>query len=532
MYNRSTLSLVCLSALIIIALGRCASTGSVAKNPNSLEATNELISVLEARIVELEAHKQAIKEAKEIKEALALQNAQAEESNPLTGPVAFKELNDVAVTLSGPVIIRGQVNGNLKHIRIKKFQPYQADISKKVLLSESGSFITELEIEEPGYYKINAGNNAYDVFLKPGASVEFTLEVPTSEIIFSGDLATANNFCSISRGREESKYELNEADFTMSLVDFETNIKDLKTTYESSLVSYTTEGMDTDFMRLEQAIYNCGYNRALLQYHQKNELPATACNFENPIIDAPELFGVYEYRKWAFEYFEAVSAQLDFNKVTSKVARLDYFKEKYEGIDIVFKSKVLKDFMKTDVVYTCVARVCSPIMNEMVSEFFNEIENKPFKNKIEKRYASIMKGKKGALAPRLTGRDRTGKNVSLDKYKGKYVYLFTWASWCGPCKMEVEPFHHLLQEFSGKNIEFVGVSIDKDKDKWLKSFTKRDAFPGNQIRIGGNWNSPFVQAYDIASVPQGVLIGPDGTVIDSNAPKPSKLRNTLLSYNI
>lgn len=143
-----------------------------------------------------------------------------------------------------------------------------------------------------------------------------------------------------------------------------------------------------------------------------------------------------------------------------------------------------------------------------------------------------MKGKTGALAPQLAGRDRSGKTVSLDAYRGKYVYLFTWASWCGPCKMEVEPFHHLLQEFGGKNIEFVGVSIDKDEDKWLKSFTKSNAFPGNQIRIGGNWNSPFVEAYDIAAVPQGVLIGPDGTIIDSNAPKPSKLRNTLMAHNI
>jgi len=522
MYYRSNLALLIFAAFILFLMGRCASTGNITRNPDSIEETNELISALSERIAELEEHKKTIN-IENLTDFPALVDIHEQELLTVAAPPACIP--------DGPVTITGTVLGNLSHLRLKRALPYQSDFSKKIELDEEGNFEIVLNLKSPDFYKLHAGKLTYDVFLKPGAQVELALDIEENNLVFTGDLASTNNFCSTSSNREENKYVFSDQDYTLEEKDFMAMLIQMRNADEHQL-RVNSSGFDPDFIRMEQARFNCGYNRVLLKYNLVNGLAASDCNFEEPIIDAPELFGMYEYRKWAFEYFEAMSAQINLDEVKSKAQRLDHYATKYDQVEAHFSSDVLVDFMKTDVVYTCVARVCSPIMNDMVIGYYNDIDHKAFEEKISKRYSSMMKGKTGALAPQLKGRDRSGKTVSLDAYKGKYVYLFTWASWCGPCKMEVEPFHHLLQEFGGKNIEFVGVSIDKDKDKWLKSFTKSNAFPGNQIRIGGNWNSPFVEAYDIAAVPQGVLIGPDGTIIDSNAPKPSKLRNTLKGYNI
>ena len=516
MKYQSNLSLFLFSAVLLIIMGRCASTGNISKNPNSLEETNKLISTLSDRIAELEEHKKTIN-----------LNTVATTKQPEEAQI----LLDQSSLGSGPVVISGKVEGKLKHLRLKRSLPYQADFSKKIIVSETGEFSMELNLDGPNFYKLHVGDQSFDVFLKPGAQCHIAVDVENSTLVFTGDLAATNNFCSQTDDKENDKYDFAIVDYKQSEESFISQLNTTRTADEALLLASTLP-LDADFVSLEKARNNCGYNRAILKYNLANGLTTADCKFDQPLIDAPELFGLYEYRKWAFEYFEAVSQPIDFKAVKSKQARQEYFTNKYSQVDQIFSSKTLVDFIKTDVVYTCIARVCSPIMNNMVTSFYDDIDHRAFENKIGKRYASIMKGRNGALAPQLTGHDKTGKNISLNAYKGKYVYLFTWASWCGPCKMEVEPFHHLLQEFGGKNIEFVGVSIDKDKQKWLDSFKKRDAFPGNQIRIGGNWNSPFVEAFDIASVPQGVLIGPDGIVIDANAPKPSKLRSTLLTYDI
>ena len=65
-------------------------------------------------------------------------------------------------------------------------------------------------------------------------------------------------------------------------------------------------------------------------------------------------------------------------------------------------------------------------------------------------------------------KDFNGKETTLSEYKGKFVYIDIWATWCGPCLKERDSFEKLIETFEGKNkdIEFVGISIDTDVSKW------------------------------------------------------------------
>lgn len=142
---------------------------------------------------------------------------------------------------------------------------------------------------------------------------------------------------------------------------------------------------------------------------------------------------------------------------------------------------------------------------------------------------------KGQPSPKFNYPDINGKNVSLDDLKGKYVYVDVWATWCGPCKREIPYLKELDEEYKGKDLAIVSLSIDKmeNKDKWLTMIKQQD-LQGIQILADKDWNSDFVTSYNITGIPRFILIDPEGNIFDSNAPRPSdpRLKELLSSLSI
>lgn len=129
---------------------------------------------------------------------------------------------------------------------------------------------------------------------------------------------------------------------------------------------------------------------------------------------------------------------------------------------------------------------------------------------------------KGAPSPGFNYPDKNGNNVSLEDLKGKYVYIDVWATWCGPCKREIPYLREMDEEYKGKDIAFVSLSIDKmeHKDKWLKMIEEED-LRGIQIIADQGWDSDFISAYKIQGIPRFILLDKEGNIVNSNAPRPS-----------
>jgi thiol-disulfide isomerase/thioredoxin len=127
-----------------------------------------------------------------------------------------------------------------------------------------------------------------------------------------------------------------------------------------------------------------------------------------------------------------------------------------------------------------------------------------------------------APSPSFDYENYKGGTTKLEDLRGKYVYIDVWATWCGPCIAEIPHLKKLEEQFHGKNIEFVSISIDtkKDYEKW-KKFVATKELGGIQLFADNDWNSDFVQAYNITGIPRFILIDPDGNVVNSNADRPS-----------
>lgn len=133
-----------------------------------------------------------------------------------------------------------------------------------------------------------------------------------------------------------------------------------------------------------------------------------------------------------------------------------------------------------------------------------------------------LKKLNGTVSPSFKYENHKGGFTSLEDLKGKYVYIDVWATWCGPCRQEIPFLQKTEEAYHGKNIEFVSISIDvmKDKEKWNK-FVMDKNLGGIQLLADKDWKSDFVQGYKINGIPRFILIGPEGKIVNADAPRPS-----------
>lgn len=121
----------------------------------------------------------------------------------------------------------------------------------------------------------------------------------------------------------------------------------------------------------------------------------------------------------------------------------------------------------------------------------------------------------GNPAPEISLQTPDGKTVTLSSLRGKYVLVDFWASWCGPCRQENPNVVKAYNAFKGKNFTILGVSLDEDKDKWLKAIEK-DKLTWPHISDLKGWQSLAARDYNVNSIPANFLVDPAGNIIAAN----------------
>ena len=163
-----------------------------------------------------------------------------------------------------------------------------------------------------------------------------------------------------------------------------------------------------------------------------------------------------------------------------------------------------------------------PINNEDISRTITDLAIRfpdhqgvaAIKKELDKQLSAIT-GWVGKTAPEISLPDTKGIELKLSSFRGQYVLVDFWASWCRPCRVENPHVVKAFNQFRGKNFTVLGVSLDQDRNAWLEAI-KEDGLIWTHISDLKYWNSEVVPLYKIQGIPFNVLVDPAGKVIAEN----------------
>ena len=224
--------------------------------------------------------------------------------------------------------------------------------------------------------------------------------------------------------------------------------------------------------------------------------------------------------------------ELEYTTPTFYVNNLHF---KVAIMDFVYKN------LDSPVILYIIKYSMSPAFDtEMVQNFLNALPKSQHSHSMYKELVNEIRAanlKEGAEAPDITGRTPEGKELALSDFKGKYVFIDFWASWCAPCRRE---FPHLkdVLAYSEKsdNLVVLSYSIDNKENDWLACINKNGLTHKNWIHISTlkGWNSEAIKLFNVKGVPYTALIDPDGNVVEfklRGEEMVKKLKNIIDSAN-
>ena len=408
---------------------------------------------------------------------------------------------------------------------------------KELTLKPDGTFSDTLDLNYSGAYAIKTNSESNELYLMPGKHLEINADYSdlTKSIAFTGDLSAENNYIKAKTEIKKSLIASNSEFYALSEEAFKAKVDEL-VGKQKALAEKTK--FDVPSYKDEE-LKNIDYAKALafLNYPSYHAHYAEAPDYK-PSATFPKFDDKVNLDNEKDFYFSNAYKQIVSSKFYEEVEKNTKSEEdKLSDIALPFlkkiKSQNIKNALATDLAYDI-----SPA-NEKSQQLFDELNkistNELFKTKLAEKFEKVKKLAKGQPSPSFNYENYKGGTTSLESLKGKYVYVDVWATWCGPCKQEIPSLKATELAYRGKNIEFVSLSIDQQKDHetWKKMVADLQ-LEGIQLMADKDWKSQFAVDYAVDGIPRFILIDPNGNIVSADAPRPSdpKLKELFTSLKI
>ena len=371
-----------------------------------------------------------------------------------------------------------------------------------------------LNITEPIYVTLYYQYKSPILFLTPGADISIVFEEAESglntEITGIGSEESRYlNFTNLFAARINDT-ELGEGEF-LSLSD---------SLHNANLQELQKAGLSKKFNDLE---------RERLKYFSYSTLPSypyfhrrltmdTSYNASSSywdklkglmVMDA-SLLQYKEYRTFIAEAVERVSRK-QYPELRTLDALIKY-------VESEVTDPLIAEMLVNRKIFRLIENYGPEVINDSHLDAFNRFVKSP--DLVGKYNTLIEKWGKiaaGNISPDFSCIDIDGNKFSLSDFRGKYLYIDVWATWCGPCRVEIPHLQELEEKYHGKDITFVSISCDSDPVAW-KSMVSA-GMTGVQLHF--DEGDTFMENYMISGIPHFILLDKEGKIISSNMSRPS-----------
>ena len=378
-------------------------------------------------------------------------------------------------------------------------------------MNAEGKASVVLPVDEPQYGIVKYKWKTKAIYLEPGKGLDVIWDMRPSglEIEFAGDGADKNNFINGKETRVPvmGDFGLKEDEFLEKIDQY---IADNNKVLES-------KGFDKVFQEKEKTrlLYDvCGI---LWQYAQNRDCSEEyIAKMKSLMVVEDWLLQLDSYTNFmegAVAYFAGKALENQEN-ASVKEKTLNVLNYVLSNI----KSQAVKEYLVASFSISYIDSEGVDDAEEVKAIFNKEVTNSVMQAAFNSLYAQGSSVAKGSKAHGFKYLDINGKEVSLDDFKGRYVYIDIWATWCAPCREEYPHLQMLEKAFQGTNISFVSISTDQDEAKW-KQTVKDEKMGGIQLHTGGD--EDFLNAFRVKGIPRFILINPEGRIENANMTRPS-----------
>lgn len=259
-------------------------------------------------------------------------------------------------------------------------------------------------------------------------------------------------------------------------------------------------------------ILDLKYAKSYRVYHPNDSLilPPSINEIRNAADFNDSSLLVYEqYREILTDYYQQ-SLKLSLSNDTAYISKLT---------NNMHPGKV-RDYLLYNKIKEAIGRIRDSVKREdLISNYVPLISETKTRQKLIAQHDLLKSLHRGKMAPDFKTTALNRDTFSLENFKGRYVVIDVWATWCAPCKIQSPNFERLAEQFTSPEVAFVALSIDDNIWNWRNEANEKSS---RVLQLIANDKNSFGRSFGIETIPRFMLLGPDGRIINVQMPYPSE----------